>query len=283
MLNCRASRLCNGVPFRHNRGVECGKEASEQVLQGACFAGHRKKKIAVHRTAPCHLACCVSQKSRQSPRTSPQCCRAGRSAACVQVAGNHCKPRAPPGQGAPRSTAPPPQSLQVDQTAHGLLWQAHGQQTAARYISKFEFPYTLRGQQCQFVMMAVVGHLQNTEFGDRYRHDLLHAAAMSALVRLPAHCSISRPFKLNTKVVPASQLTSLLVATARGLHATLWTCSTWMSRPFTRWFPTTKKIWRTCSLLRAGRPRKIIFSPCPVQCLAWQQIGCQHPVLPVLV
>jgi hypothetical protein len=45
-------------------------------------------------------------------------------------------------------------------------------------------------------------------------------------------------------------------------------CSTWMSRPCTRRFPTTKKIWRTCSRLRAGRPRKILFPPCPVQCLA---------------
>lgn len=85
----------------------------------------------------------------------------------------------------------PPCLCTSDRTAHGSLWQAHGQQTAARYISKFEFPHTLHGQQCQFVMMAVVGHLHSMEFGDRYRHALSHAAAMFALLRFPAQCSIS--------------------------------------------------------------------------------------------
>ena len=78
------------------------------------------------------------------------------------------------------------------------LWQAQGQQTGARYISKFEFPYTFRGQQCQFVMTAVLGHLQNLEFGERYPLFLPPRCnhVFLSLLQLAAHfhaCSILTP------------------------------------------------------------------------------------------
>jgi hypothetical protein len=158
--------------------------------------GKRKSLCIVPRHATSRAVCRRKAVNRQGPRRNAVG-RPGQQPACKSPAiiANRARLRdRAPAALQRRPTSP----CKSDQTDHGLLWQAHGQQTAARYISKFEFPYILHGQQCQFVMMAVVGHLQNTEFGDRYRHDLLRAAAMSALLRLPAHCSISCPFKLNT-------------------------------------------------------------------------------------
>jgi hypothetical protein len=119
------------------------------------------------RLAPCRFVCCVSQKSRQSPRTSPECCRAARSAACAPVAGALiCAPcHSARALAALCAAHVPARLISLPMRS---LWQAQGQQTGARYISKFEFPYTFRGQQCQFVMTAVLGHLQNLEFGERY-------------------------------------------------------------------------------------------------------------------
>lgn len=56
-----------------------------------------------------------------------------------------------------------------------VLLQAQSQRTGAQYTSKYEFPYVYQGQQCDFVMTSVLGHLCQVEFTDRYVAPVFYA------------------------------------------------------------------------------------------------------------